>query len=236
MIILIAIPLSFFILYILLRETGKLIIALLGLAVILIGIMIAVALVGVLWQLAVLVFPYVLGAGAIVLVALILAKSLRSANAPPLLGGLTVVASVVGVVVVLGLGMRSCARAVSDHSQTVSTASNTHDDRSGNTSTSKSVANSYTPSTRTNSGISPPPIPKPELSLAMLAARPQLWPREVNLSRNLLSTNSYGVVELPRGMVMKLLLVDASGLVVTWNSETNRIPLEATDLATRVNF
>jgi uncharacterized membrane protein len=64
-----------------LKEFGKAVGTLVGLVL---GLVMIALIAGVLWKLAVFVFPYLLGAGAIVAVALLLVKSLRSANAPPL--------------------------------------------------------------------------------------------------------------------------------------------------------
>jgi hypothetical protein len=80
----------------------------------------------------------------------------------------------------------------------------------------------------------PAPVVQLGPSLAELAEHPGRWPRDVALRQRLAVTGKYGSVELPRGLVLKLVGIETDSLVVVWNDITNRIPVEATDLSAQL--
>jgi hypothetical protein len=141
---------------------------------------------------------------------------------------------VVGILFTIAKGVRSCARIVWESLapekpvQRVGILPSGQEQESRSAGTENGSAGS--------DKVAAKLVGRPEVSLVMLAARPELWPREVRLCQRLPVTNEYGVVELPVGIVLNLVRVDTNGLVVAWNNQTNRIPYEATDLVTRSNL
>jgi hypothetical protein len=94
-----------------------------------------------------------------------------------------------------------------------------------------------TPSSGSNPPRNPqqPPKVAPVFDLEKLAARPDLWPKELVLVAPVITTNRYGSIQLSKGLVVRLAKVAIDGLYISHAGETNFVPVNCTDIERQVD-